>query len=121
MVSEGHAEPRPVPILQPGGDESMLQTESLLFIGGLVPMNELSRMQYLDGLLSSSIRAKLQLLGMMRHEWFAPYSAAILGDNTSWIPRSEWNRRKTPEEWMREYGEQWVLHQPRKTVQLTLF
>ncbi|WP_252863425.1 hypothetical protein [Paenibacillus riograndensis] len=99
----------------------MLQTESLLFIGGLVPMSELSRTQYLDNLLNSSVRARLHLLGMMRNEWFAPYSAAVQGDNTSWIPRSEWNRRKTPAEWMLEYGEQWVPHQPHKTVQLTLF
>lgn len=118
MRSRGYL---PIPILQPGGDERMLQTEPLLFIGGLVPMNALSRTQYLDSLLRGSVRAKLHLLGMMRHEWFAPYSAAVQGDNTSWIPRSEWNRRKTTAEWMLEYGEQWVPYQPHKTVQLTLF
>lgn len=79
------------------------------------------RMRYLDELLGSGITAKVHLLGMMKAEWFAPYKAAVQGDNTSWIPRSEWNRRKSPEEWMKEYGEQWIPHRPREAVQMALF
>ncbi|WP_247901901.1 hypothetical protein [Paenibacillus pabuli] len=111
----------PVPILQPGGDMSLLQRDGLVFIGGTVRMHDDQRMRYLDSLLLQPIRARVHLLGMMRHEWFEPYSRAFQGDNTSWIPRSEWNRRKTVAEWMREYGEQWVPHRPRELIQMSLF
>lgn len=80
-------------------------------------MPESDRIRYLDGLLEHPIRAKVHLLGMMAHKWFTPYSSVIQGDNTSWIPRSEWNRRKTVTEWMKEYGEQWIPHTPRKHYQ----
>lgn len=110
----------PIPILQPGGNSEMLKTEELIFIGGLVPMDELSRMQYLDTILSTDTRAKVHLLGMMKHEWFAPYLHAVQGDNTSWIPRSEWNRRKTIDEWMKEYGEQWIPYKPRDAIQMVM-
>lgn len=112
---------RPIPILQPGGDEAMLQSEDMVFVGGTVRMPDDQRRRYLDSLLLKPMRAKVHLLGMMRHEWFSPYSQAIQGDNTSWIPRDAWNRRKSIEEWMREYGEQWVQHEPRAAVQMTLF
>ncbi|MFB5761128.1 hypothetical protein [Paenibacillus medicaginis] len=111
----------PVPILQPGGDVRLLQGDGLVFIGGTVRMQDDERMRYLDNLLLQPIRAKVHLLGMMKHEWFAPYLAAVQGDNTSWIPRSKWNRRKTPEQWMQEYGEQWVPYQPREMMQMSLF
>lgn len=110
----------PIPILQPGGNEQMLYTEKLVFIGGLVPMDELNRMQYLDKILIPGLKAKVHLLGMMKHEWFSPYLSAVQGDNTSWIPRSEWNRRKTVEEWMKEYGEQWIPYSPREMVQMDM-
>ncbi|EHQ63649.1 hypothetical protein PDENDC454_04259 [Paenibacillus dendritiformis C454] len=110
----------PVPILQPGGDESMLMNEPVVFIGGLVRMNEEDRMRYLDRLLGPEVTAKVHLLGMMRPEWFAPYLPATQGDSTTWIPRGEWNRRKTVTEWMKEYGEQWVPYQPNKATQLAL-
>lgn len=112
---------KPIPILQPGGDRSLLHSEKMVFIGGTVPMSYGERMRYLDDLLGSGITAKVHLLGMMKAEWFAPYKAAVQGDNTSWIPRSEWNRRKSPEEWMKEYGEQWIPHRPRDAVQMALF
>lgn len=111
----------PVPILQPGGDTRLLQTEQLVFIGGTVRMSEEERIRYLDGLLCGPVRARVHLLGMMLPKWFAPYNAAVQGDNTSWIPRSEWNRRKTVAEWMQEYGKQWIPPEPRRSVQLALF
>lgn len=110
----------PIPILQPGGSTDLLKNEELVFIGGLVPMNNSRRMNYLDEILSGDIRAKVHLLGMMRPEWFASYQQAIQGDNTSWIPRSEWNRRKTIPEWMQEYGEQWIPHEPHKHLQMAM-
>jgi hypothetical protein len=111
----------PIPILQPGGDKGLLQNERMVFIGGTVPMSDGERMRYLDDLLGPGITAKVHLLGMMKPEWFAPYQAAVQGDNTSWIPRSEWNRRKSIEEWMQEYGEQWIPHVPRNHIQMALF
>lgn len=110
----------PIPILQPGGNEAMLTNEPIVFIGGLVRMNEDDRMRYLDRLLGPYVTAKVHLLGMMRSEWFAPYKQATQGDSTSWIPRSEWNRRKTVSEWMKEYGEQWISYKPREVIQLAL-
>lgn len=111
---------RPIPILQPGGDLEMLKNEALVFIGGLVRMQPEDRARYLDQILTPDKSAKVHLLGMMQHEWFSPYSAAVQGDNTSWIPRSEWNRRKTVSEWMKEYGEQWVPHKPNRVIQLAM-
>jgi hypothetical protein len=111
----------PLPILQPGGDLNLLQHDGLVCIGGMVRMKEEERMRYLDSLLLQPHRAKVHLLGMMQHEWFAPYLSAVSGDCTSWIPRSKWNRRKTAAEWMKEYGEQWIPHKPRQAVQMALF
>ncbi|AGN33768.1 hypothetical protein PANG_00049 [Paenibacillus phage PG1] len=111
----------PIPILQPGGDKGLLQNERMVFIGGTVPMSDGERMRYLDDLLGPGITAKVHLLGMMKPEWFAPYQAAVQGDNTSWIPRSEWNRRKSIDEWMQEYGKQWIPHVPRNHIQMALF
>ncbi|MBU5356118.1 hypothetical protein KQI74_28095 [Paenibacillus barcinonensis] len=111
----------PVPILQPGGDTGLLQRDGLVFIGGTVRMRDDERMRYLDSLLLQPIKARVHLLGMMRPEWFAPYNSAVQGDNTSWIPRDAWNRRKTVSEWMKEYGSQWVAHKPREVVQMALF
>lgn len=112
---------KPIPVLQPGGDEGMLQREGLVCIGGLVRMDETARAHYLDSILRPEIKAKVHLLGMMRPQWFAPYLPAVQGDSTSWIPRSEWNRRKTVAEWMQEYGDQWIPYEPRKVAQLSLF
>lgn len=111
----------PVPILQPGGDVSLLQRNGLVCIGGMVRMRDDERMRYLDSLLLNPIRAQVHLLGMIRPEWFEPYSAVVQGDNTSWIPRDKWNRRLSVEEWMTKYGEQLIPHRPRETVQLSLF
>lgn len=111
----------PVPILQPGGDVNLLQCDGLVCIGGTVRMQDDERTRYLDSLLLQPIRARVHLLGMMRPEWFEPYETAVQGDNTSWIPRSEWNRRKTVAEWMQEYGEQWIPHKQRRVIQTALF
>lgn len=112
---------RPIPILQ-GNAYHLLHDEPMLAIGGLVRMNDSVRQEYLDHIFyEHKPTARIHMLGMMRHEWFAPYREAVQGENTSWIPRSEWNRRKTIEEWMKEYGEQWIPHEPRKLVQLRLF
>ncbi|MNC26573.1 hypothetical protein D3C75_747110 [compost metagenome] len=112
---------KPIPVLQPGGDAGLLQREELVCIGGLVRMSDTSRMHYLDKILNSDVNAKVHLLGMIKEEWFSPYSCAFQGDNTSWIPRSEWNRRKSIEEWLKLYGERWIPYQPRDLIQLTMF
>lgn len=111
----------PIPILQ-GKANELLHTEKLVAIGGLVPMNDFNRMNYLDDIFyKHNPTAQIHLLGMIKHEWFEPYKTAVQGDNTSWIPRSEWNRRKTIEQWMKEYGEQWIPYIPQKELQLNLF
>jgi len=111
---------RPIPIMQANAYH-LLQQEPLLAIGGLVRMDERRRRAYLDEVFyDHQPTARIHLLGMIKHEWFAPYQQAVQGDNTSWIPRSEWNRKKTIEEWMKEYGEQWVPYKPRTTVQMAM-
>lgn len=110
----------PIPILQ-GEANELLTNEKLVAIGGLVPMTDDIRARYLDSIFYGNVvTAKIHLLGMIKHEWFAPYQGAVRGDNTSWIPRSEWNRKKTIDEWMKEYGDQWVPFQPRSHIQTSL-
>lgn len=110
----------PIPILQ-GDAYHLLRTEPIVAIGGLVKMEEDARRMYLDEIfLDHKPAARVHLLGMMRPEWFAPYEEAVQGDNTSWIPRSEWNRSKSFSEWMQQYGEQWIPVK-RRGRQLTLF
>jgi hypothetical protein len=112
---------RPIPILQ-GDAWNLLRQEPHLAIGGLVGMQEHERANYLDDIFYNHRPVgRIHLLGMMQHQWFSPYAEALEGDNTSWIPRSEWNRRKSIEEWLTEYGEQWIPHKPRECVQLRLF
>jgi hypothetical protein len=111
----------PIPVFQPGGDESILQNELFVAIGALVGMDESTRMKYLDEiLLDHKATAHVHFLGMRQHRWFKPYKQAISGDNTTWIPRSEANRRKTIEEWMKEYGEQWIPYEPKKEIQIVM-
>ncbi|WP_201009061.1 hypothetical protein [Paenibacillus glycanilyticus] len=110
----------PIPILQ-GNSIEMLQKEPRLAIGGLVMMDDLERRNYLDEIFyNHKPKGIVHLLGMRKAEWFSPYLAAE-GDNTSWIPRSEWNRKKSIDEWLLEYGEQWVPYKPREFVQTKLF
>lgn len=110
----------PIPILQ-GNAFHLLQTEQHIAIGGLVRMPDVARANYLDEVFYQHKPAcRIHLLGMMQHKWFAPYKA-VEGDNTSWIPRDEWNRRKSIDEWLIEYGEQWVQYQPREMYQMKLF
>lgn len=117
MRKRGYA---PIPILQ-GESSSLLTSEPIVAIGGLVPMPDDVRKSYLDSIFyGNKVTARVHLLGMIKHKWFTPYEAAFQGDNTSWIPRGEWNRQKTIEEWMQQYGEQWVPYRPRKYIQQVL-
>lgn len=110
----------PIPILQPGGNTGLLQ-EKRVALGGLVKLPKTSRTEYLDSLFyNHEVTARVHLLGMCRQQWFEPYGAALSGDSTTWIPRSEWNRQKTVAEWMQEYGEQWIPHVPRRNTQIQL-
>lgn len=85
-------------------------------------MEDQDRKEYLDEIFYDyKPIGRIHLLGMMQHQYFAPYCEALEGDNTSWIPRSKWNRHKSFSEWMKEYGVQWVPHQPRKSIQMKLF
>jgi hypothetical protein len=109
----------PIPVLQ-GDAFHLLRNEPIVAVGGLVFMNDEQRRRYLDEIFyDHKPFGKIHLLGMIQHKWFEPYLAAE-GDNTSWIPRSEWNRKKSLEEWLREYGEQWVEYIPRDYVQMNL-
>jgi hypothetical protein len=113
----------PIPILQPGGDETLLTREKMVGIGGLIKCfpNESEQMKYLDHLFyDNNVTAQCHLMGMLQHKYFAPYKRATRGDNTSWIPRDDWNRQKTIEEWMKEYGDQWIPFEPRTEVQMRL-
>lgn len=111
---------KPIPIMQ-GDMVYLLRQEKHIAIGGLVRMEEESRKKYLDEIFyDHKPQCKIHLLGMIQHKYFAPYEQALEGDNTSWIPRSEWNRKKTISEWMMEYGEQCVPYQPRDLVQMKL-
>jgi len=111
---------KPIPIYQPGASIELLQ-EQRLALGGLVPMKSEARRHYLDELLyNGPVTARLHLLGMWRREWFEPYAHVISGDSTTWLPRGEYNRRKTQAEWLEGYGEQWIPFQPRSVIQQTL-
>jgi len=111
---------KPIPIMQQG-QHYLLRQEPLVAVGGLVMMEEQARRRYLDEVFyDHRPTARIHLLGMIKHEWFAPYETAVQGDNTSWIPRSDWNRQKTIEQWLTEYGEQWIPYQPRQFVQMAL-
>jgi hypothetical protein len=110
----------PIPVLQPGGDVQLLQ-EKRVAIGGTVPMTAEQRRAYLDHLFyDHDVRASVHILGMWRPEWFEPYAQAVSGDSTTWIPRSEYNRRKTIEEWLQGYGEQWIPFKPRTELQMRM-
>ncbi len=111
---------KPVPIMQ-GDMFHLLRMNQLVAIGGLVRMNDDERRRYLDEIFyDHKPVAQIHMLGMMKREWFAPYKTAVQGDNTSWIPRSDWNRQKSIEEWMKEYGEQWIPYEPRDFVQMAI-
>lgn len=110
----------PIPVMQ-REMFYLLRTEPLVAIGGLVRMNDDERRQYLDEVFyDHKPTAKIHLLGMMQPEWFAPYDMAVQGDNTTWIPRAEYNRKKTIEQWLKQYGEQWIPYVPREFVQMAL-
>jgi hypothetical protein len=111
---------KPIPIMQ-GRSFHLLRQEPIVAIGGLVMMGDEERRRYLDEIFYDyRPTAQIHLLGMIKHEWFTPYQTAIQGDNTSWIPRDEWNRRKTIEQWLTEYGEQWIPYRQREFVQLAM-
>jgi hypothetical protein len=98
---------KPIPILQPNGDLTLLK-EKRIAIGGLVLMSKTNRKQYLNNLLNKNVTANVHLLGMIGEKWFAPFNCSITGDSTTWIPRAEWNRKKSIDEWLMLYGEQWI-------------
>lgn len=111
---------KPIPVMQ-GKAYHLLRQEPLVAIGGLVKMEDEARRRYLDEIFyDHKPVSQIHLLGMLKHEWFAPYEKAVCGDNTSWIPRSEWNRKKSIEVWMKEYGEQWIPFMPREFVQMAM-
>ncbi|KKC49570.1 hypothetical protein VE23_25085 [Paenibacillus sp. D9] len=117
MRRRGYA---PIPVMQ-GNMHYLLRTEPLVAVGGLVRMSKDARRRYLDELFYDHRPAsQIHLLGMLNPEWFAPYEQARYGDNTSWIPRDEWNRRKTIEAWLKEYGDQWIEFIPRELVQMAM-
>lgn len=110
----------PIPVLQ-GRMFYLLRQEPIVAIGGLVPMNDDTRRRYLDEIFYDHRPVgKVHLLGMIKKEWYAPYGEATDGDNSSWIPRDEWARKKSIDEWMQEYGEQWIPHVPRQFIQMSL-
>lgn len=111
----------PTPILQ-GNAFHLLKSEKKIAIGGLVRLSNEERVRYLDHIFYDyKPSAEIHLLGMKNKAWFEPYAQAVQGDNTSWIPRSKWNRKKSIEEWMLEYGEQWMPYKERQLRQLALF
>jgi len=111
----------PIPILQ-ANSFHLLKSEKKIAIGGLVRLSNEDRIRYLDQIFYDyKPSAEIHLLGMKNKEWFEPYAQAIQGDNTSWIPRSKWNRKKSIEAWMLEYGEQWIPYKERQLRQMTLF
>ncbi len=111
---------KPIPVMQ-GKMFYLLRTEPLVAIGGLVRMQPEERQKYLDEIFyDHKPFSQIHLLGMIQHQYFSPYEHASCGDNTSWIPRSEWNRKKTIEQWMKEYGEQWIPYLPRELVQMAM-
>ncbi|PWK03949.1 hypothetical protein [Tumebacillus permanentifrigoris] len=112
----------PIPVLQPGGDTILLR-EPKVAIGGLLSLREEVRMLYLDRLLHGPNKpaGEVQLLGIGKQDWYERYDVATSGDCTSWIPRSEWNRRKSIEQWMEHFGEVEIPHAPLMTLQQSLF
>lgn len=113
---------KPIPVLQPGGDLELLK-EPHLALGGLVRMDDVARSVYLDRLLHGERKpeGKVHLLGIGKHEVYERYGAATHGDCTSWIPRSEWNRRKSIAEWMRGFGEVDIAYRPPEGTQMELW
>ncbi|WP_438446843.1 hypothetical protein [Gorillibacterium sp. sgz5001074] len=110
----------PMPVLQ-GDAYYLLRQEPMVAIGGLVRMGDDERKKYLDEIFyDHRPSARIHLLGMKDPDWFAPYMEAVQGDNTTWIPRSEWNRKKLVSEWLKDYGEQWIPYQPREFVQMVM-
>lgn len=111
---------KPIPVLQ-GKAFHLLRQEPLVAIGGLVRLQDAQRRSYLDEIFyDHKPVSMIHLLGMIKHEWFEPYETATCGDNTSWIPRDAWNRKKSIEEWMKEYGVQNIPFKPRNMVQMAL-
>ncbi|WDL96387.1 hypothetical protein [Alicyclobacillus sp. ALC3] len=111
----------PIPVLQPGGDASIL-SEPRAAIGGTVPMGADDRAAYLDELFYHSgvaITGRIHLLGMWRPEWFRPYFAGS-GDSTTWIPRAPYNRQMSIPEWLEQYGEQNIPYVRRDSIQQRL-
>lgn len=111
----------PIPILQPGGDESMMWTEDQLGIGSLVMMNDQERILYLNHLFYDvpelETFAHCHLLGMKNHEWFSPYYSAFEGDNTTWVRGAQYKENPGI---LNEYGEQWIPFKAREFVQLAI-
>lgn len=99
----------PIPIMQNGAFH-MLEQENHIAVGGLVPMGKHERREYLDEIfLHRKAQCKIHLLGMVQPEWYAPYERAREGDNTGWIPRAPWNRKRSIEEWFAGfYGRQFI-------------
>lgn len=112
---------RPIPVLQPGGDLILLK-QPRVAIGGLVGMTDDNRQIYLDRLFYEEKRdfGQIHLLGMSQQAWFKRYPV-LSGDSTTWIPRGEYNRKKTYAEWMLEYGEQDISYEPPETIQMEVF
>lgn len=106
----------PIPVLQPGG----FVDEPRMAVGGLVGMSQEKREKYLDYLFyQKKIKGKAHLLGMGQEKWFKKYPA-ISGDSTTWIPYHPYNRRKSIEEWLENYGEMDIEYEPPKFNQITL-
>ncbi|MDN4090876.1 hypothetical protein [Paenibacillus polymyxa] len=99
----------PLPILQPGGNNMLLHTEDIVFMSGLLQMDDMERSVYLDKHLMVGIRAKVHLLGIKDTHWFAPYAAAIQGDHSFRGDHSFWRHRR---ERSVEFGEQWIPYSP---------
>ncbi|QDA30237.1 hypothetical protein [Paenibacillus polymyxa] len=100
----------PLPILQPGGNSMLLHSEDLVFLSGLLQMDDMERSDYLDKHLMVGIRAKVHLLGIKDAPWFAPYAAAIQGDHSLRETHGFWRQRCT--ERSDEFGEQWIPYSP---------
>lgn len=98
----------PIPIMQPGADPTMLDTEPKLALGGLAVMSKPKRQEYLDSLFYPNGELRkvgwVHLLGISPEQWFERYPASS-GDSTTWLPRNKWNRHKSLDEWVQWYGE----------------
>ncbi|MGG1673993.1 hypothetical protein ACIFOE_25870 [Paenibacillus sp. NRS-1783] len=100
----------PLPVLQPGGNSMLLHTEDLVFLSGLLEMDDMERSAYLDKHLMVGIRAKVHLQGIKDANWFAPYAAAIQGDHGLTDNHSFWRLHRS--ERSGEFGEQWIPYSP---------